>query len=425
MKIDGKRASTLLTEDKPKYIWIVSFSPQFDVKYIQGIKCIFRLCYNPRTTAPPPLLTFPFTPTAPSLVVSLSSYPPSSHSTMNRKQKMAHEVTSSMPIVSSSPSHGADPEKEKLLPLHHDDAHPQPPSQAKKVGTALFYAVSSLGVIFVNKIVLSTYKFPSVQTLALLQFSSTSLALKIASSFGYVHLLPISWKGIKSILPLSTCYLLNILTGLSATQNLSLPMMVLLRRASILMTMLLEKWMLNSQPSKTIQLSVGLMLSGALVAALGDLSFNMIGYIVIFFKDLFTALNGVIMKTTAEEYRKSKMTVLFLNSLLSAIGVSIFILLVPGELQRVQKFDMWSNNGFVVYLVFASLMGSVLNLAIFLCTSTNSALTTTVVGCLKHVLTTYLGMFIGGDYIFSWLSFLGINLSIAGSLIYAKATFSG
>jgi solute carrier family 35 protein len=251
------------------------------------------------------------------------------------------------------------------------------------------------------------------------------LALKIASSFGYVHLLPISWKGIKSILPLSTCYLLNILTGLSATQNLSLPMMVLLRRASILMTMLLEKWMLNSQPSKTIQLSVGLMLSGALVAALGDLSFNMIGYIVIFFNDLFTALNGVIMKRTAEEYRKSKMTVLFLNSLLSAIGVSIFILLVPGELQRVQKFDMWSNNGFVVYLVFASLMGSVLNLAIFLCTSTNSALTTTVVGCLKNVLTSYLGMFIGGDYIFSWLSFLGINLSIAGSLIYAKATFSG
>lgn len=132
-------------------------------------------------------------------------------------------------------------ETEKLLPLHngHNDhaGHPPPPTQAKKIGTALFYAVSSLGVIFANKIVLSTYKFPSVQTLALLQFTSTTLALKVASILGYVNLLPISVKGIKSILPLSTCYLLNILTGLSATQNLSLPMMVLLRRASILMTM--------------------------------------------------------------------------------------------------------------------------------------------------------------------------------------------
>ena len=106
--------------------------------------------------------------------------------------------------------------------------------------------------------------------------------------------------------------------------------------------------MLKSQPSTTVQLSVGLMLGvsiigifhpqtgvttfrgskrafeiqkfqyrlncnqiaifsdylffvqGALVAAMGDLSFNALGYIVIFFNDLFTALNGVILKRTSE-----------------------------------------------------------------------------------------------------------------------------
>lgn len=119
------------------------------------------------------------------------------------------------------------------------------------------------------------------------------------------------------------------------------------------------------------------------------------------------------------------MTVLYLNSLLSAIGVSIVIMLVPGEVERVTNFPLWTETSFVTYIIFASLMGSVLNLAIFLCTSTNSALTTTVVGCLKNVLTSYLGMFIGGDYVFSWLNFLGINISIAGSLIYARATFRG
>ena len=173
----------------------------------------------------------------------------------------------------------------------------------------------------------------------------------------------------------------------------------------------------------TLQLHHCIIKKGALVAALGDLSFNLIGYIVIFFNDLFTALNGVLLKRTSDEYKKSKMTVLYLNSLLSAIGVAIVITLVPGEVDRVKNFELWSNSNFVTYLVFASLLGSVLNLAIFLCTSTNSALTTTVVGCLKNVLTSYLGMFIGGDYIFSWLSFLGINISIAGSLVYARATF--
>ena len=119
------------------------------------------------------------------------------------------------------------------------------------------------------------------------------------------------------------------------------------------------------------------------------------------------------------------MTVLYLNSLLSAIGVSFIILLAPGEVASVQNFHLWSNTTFVINLVFASVMGSVLNLAIFLCTSANSALTTTVVGCLKNVLTSYIGMFIGGDYIFSWLNFIGINISIVGSLVYARATFRG
>jgi len=163
---------------------------------------------------------------------------------------MREEPIDDVEATMSSEKNGSAAETERLLPLHHDangdlptspskpSAHGSAgPSQAKKVGTALFYAASSLGVIFANKIVLSTYKFPSVQTLALLQFTSTTLALKLASMLGYVNLLPISVKGIRSILPLSTCYLLNILTGLSATQNLSLPMMVLLRRASILMTM--------------------------------------------------------------------------------------------------------------------------------------------------------------------------------------------
>ena len=163
---------------------------------------------------------------------------------MQRHSPQVQPMTTSNDVqLNGTPSKppNDDDETEKLLPLHvtngHESATTTGPSQAKKVGTALFYATSSLGVIFANKIVLSTYKFPSVQTLALFQFTSTTLALKIASMLGYVNLLPISVQGIKSILPLSTCYLLNILTGLSATQNLSLPMMVLLRRASILMTM--------------------------------------------------------------------------------------------------------------------------------------------------------------------------------------------
>lgn len=55
----------------------------------------------------------------------------------------------------------------------------------------------------------------------------------------------------------------------------------------------------------------------------------------------------------------------------------------PSEAQAVRDFPLWNNPQFVVTFIVASLMGSILNYATFLCTVTNSALTTTVIGCLK------------------------------------------
>ena len=45
------------------------------------------------------------------------------------------------------------------------------------------------------------------------------------------------------------------------------------------------------------------------------------------------------------------------------------------------------------------------------------------IGPLKNTFVTYAGMFIGGDYIFSLVNFIGINVSVMGSLIYTYFAF--
>lgn len=102
----------------------------------------------------------------------------------------------------------------------------------------------------------------------------------------------------------------------------------------------------------------------------------------------------------------------------------VLLLRMPQEVEQMQWFELYSNVSFVMFLIFASLMESVLNLAIFLCSSTKSALTTTMVKCLKNVLMSIWDV-CGGRLFFLWLSFCGINLSIAASLIYVRATFKG
>lgn len=55
----------------------------------------------------------------------------------------------------------------------------------------------------------------------------------------------------------------------------------------------------------------------------------------------------------------------------------------PSEMEAVRNFPFWSDPKFVFTFVAAATMGSILNYSTFLCTVNNSALTTTVIGCLK------------------------------------------
>lgn len=296
------------------------------------------------------------------------------------------------------------------------------PSQLAKLGSAFFYAACSICIFFVNKSVLTIHHFPSANFVGLGQMCAAVLVLGFLRQCGVVSFPRLSSDMPRRIFPLPLFYVANMITGLNSTKSLSLPMFTVLRRFSILMTMILEFYILGTRPKRLIVLAVFVMIFGAIVAAANDLAYDGTAYCFILANDLFTAANGVYTKSHLNRSEIGKYGIIFYNALFSLPFVAIAVY-INGDIDRALYYSGWNNPEFVIQFGLSCVMGFVLMYSVVLCTQYNSSLTTTVVGCLKNLVVTYIGMLVGGDYVFSLMNFLGINISVAGSIVYSYIAF--
>ncbi|CAK6950635.1 UDP-N-acetylglucosamine/UDP-glucose/GDP-mannose transporter [Scomber scombrus] len=292
-----------------------------------------------------------------------------------------------------------------------------------KFVSAVFYAGSSFLITVVNKTVLTSFRFPSYMCLGIGQMITTLVVLYAAKKRKTVQFQDFDKSVLLKMFPLPLLYVGNHITGLASTKKLSLPMFTVLRKFTILMTMILEIYILRKTFPKRLVYSVVAIIFGAMVAASSDLAFDVESYTFILLNDAFTAASGVYTKKKLGIEGLGKYGVLFYNSLIIVIP-TLLASAFTGDLHKAVTFEDWVKATFICCFLMSCFMGFVLMYSIVLCSHYNSALTTTVVGAIKNVAVAFIGIFVGGDYLFSWTNFLGLSICMSGGLVYSYLTFN-
>jgi len=158
-------------------------------------------------------------------------------------------------------------------------------------------------------------------------------------------------------------------------------------------------------------------------AGYGDLSFHVKAYLYggssVFSQAIYLIL---IQKHAQNEEKLSAIETLHLNSWNILIALSVITVAIGNHHQHLVIF---MNHGLLFKCIFllVVMMGCLLNYLIFLCTTYNSALTTSITGTAKSIMQTAIGIFTFGGMSLNIYSVAGVTINLCGGMLYTHAKY--
>ncbi|KAK8402799.1 hypothetical protein O3P69_000845 [Scylla paramamosain] len=264
------------------------------------------------------------------------------------------------------------------------------------LAAAVFYAVCSSSMAFLNKAVMNSYEFPFPFFIMACQMLVTVLFLEMLGSLGKLSLPSYTWKSARSFLAPSMGYAFHATLSLMALQGMNIPMYGAVKRCTPLVNLILAVVILRRPfPSFTLIVSVLTITIGCFVAVLGDLTFDGFAYTMGGLSVLAQGLYLTLVQQCAESQR-STWEILQLNSY-NTLAPFIIMSVLVREPENIVKSKYIS--------------------------ALNSALTTSLVAVAKSVIQTLVGLFVFGGIKFHPLNTAGIVMNTLGGFMYTYTKY--
>ncbi|CAM6128595.1 unnamed protein product [Calypogeia fissa] len=295
--------------------------------------------------------------------------------------------------------------------------------QLRSVGAGLLYGFVALFMGFINKGILQLW--PYSNTLLTLQMLASIAIIYSGKYMGLLTVQPLNLKSAKNLLPVVFFYNANVGFALAGLQALNIPVFNALKRLTPVLVVGAKYLIGDAIPSRHVLFSVLLIVAGCIVASFGDLSFDLVGYTLALTSCVLQTTYLLLVEKSGSEKGYNSHELLLYNATLSLPVLSTLILGTGEAAAALSSFrtNMASSTTFLPLLVFSLFMGSLLNYTLFLCTLMNSALTTTVVGAMKALLSSILGFFLLGGVKVTPLVVAGIAMNTMGGIWYAFAKY--
>lgn len=285
----------------------------------------------------------------------------------------------------------------------------------------------NISTTLVNKGIFTFLKFPFPISVSLIHMTFTA-----AFSLVSIQLMGIPTKALTTrqhiqVGLFSMLFCMNIVVGNLSINFTSVAMSQVIRSSIPGFTMLLSYQILGKTFSSAHVFTVGLVIVGVALATYGDLEFTWVGFILTVTGCVLSSLKSITTSIFLVGDLKFHPMELILRMSSFAIPQMVILAYLYGETHKIfglgpeqEGFDFYP--AILAALAVNGIMAFSLNFSNFMFTKSTSALTVTVAGSVKNVLTIVLSVLVFSTPI-TLLNSIGTVVTIAGASAYNAVNY--